>query len=134
MNLLERLAKHKVASKIAKAERKKWLIKKQTFFPLIEDEIVMMPTRAEAEQYITKKYRLLFSNPGNQYTSKELMFRAMDRLHYEVNTKLKNHDRPFKFYWSSTKISPNVEEWVLKSSSAEEAEPSKELLKFVVSK
>ncbi|MBR3242255.1 MAG: hypothetical protein IKG72_13090 [Bacillus sp. (in: Bacteria)] len=134
MNLLEKLAKHKVAAKIAKVERKKWLIKKQTFFPLIEDEIVMMPTRAEAERYITKKYRLLFSNPGNQYTSKELMFRAMDRLHYEVNTKLKNHERPFKFHWSSTKIGQSTEEWVLKSSSAEEVEPSKELIKFVVSK
>ena len=48
MNLLEKLAKHKVAAKIAKVERKKWLIKKQTFFPLIEDDIVMMRTLAEA--------------------------------------------------------------------------------------
>ena len=134
MNLLERLAKHKVAAKIAKLERKKWITRRQTFFPLIEDEVVMMPTREEAEKYITKKYKLLFSNPGNQYVSKELMFRAMDRLHYEVNTKLKNHDRPFKFYWTSTKISQNTEEWVLKSSLAEEVEPDKELIKFIVSK
>ena len=90
-NLLKKIATHQVKVRLEREERKKLAAKKQTYFPLIEDHLVMMSTRKEAEKYLTKKYKLLFSNPGNQYATKELMFRAMDRLHYEVNTKLTSH-------------------------------------------
>ena len=132
-NLLKKIATHQVKVRLEREKRKKLAAKKQTYFPLIEDHLVMMSTRKEAEKYLTKKYKLLFSNPGNQYTTKELMFRAMDRLHYEVNTKLTSHKRPFRFNWTSKRINDKTEEWTLYSTTETETE-TKELIKFMVSK
>jgi len=105
MNILKSLATRQI-------EAKKWKERKETFFPLIENTIVMLPTQKAAEKYLVKNYKRLYANK-KVYNTPDKMFKALDRLHYEINAVLERHERPFRFGWKSVPLSNTTEEWLL---------------------